>query len=73
MSNLYALFKKLLPEAPLLVGSVVSTEVGGCTISLPTGGTIFARGEASVGDRVFVRDSVIEGIAPSLTVEIINV
>lgn len=73
MSNLYTIFKKLLPKAPLLVGTVVSKQVGGCTVSLPTGGAVFARGDAEVADSVFVRDSVIEGIAPSLTVEIINV
>jgi hypothetical protein len=32
-----------------------------------------ARGEAVIGERVFVRDGVIEGPAPTLPVEIISV
>jgi len=73
MTNLYAIFKDLLPKTPLLVGVVVSSQVGGCTIQLPTGGFIFARGSAANGSSVFVRDNVIEGAAPALSVEIIDV
>lgn len=73
MSNLYAQFKKLLPNAPLLVGTVAATYTGGATITLQGGGTLRARGEATVGDRVFVRDGVIEGLAPALTLVEIEV
>jgi hypothetical protein len=34
---------------------------------------IRARGEATVGETVFVRDDVIEGGAPNLTLEIIEI
>ena len=37
------------------------------TITLPGGGVLQARGQATVGQRVFVRDGVIEGEAPALT------
>ena len=37
------------------------------TITMPGGGTLQARGQATVGQRVFVRDGVIEGEAPTLT------
>ena len=40
---------------------------------LPGGGLIRARGEATVGETVFVRDDVIEGVAPSLPMEIIDI
>lgn len=73
MSNLYAIFKDLLPKTPLLVGVVIAKQVGGCTIQLPTGGFVFARGDAVNGASVFVRDNVIEGVAPALSVEIIDV
>ena len=42
-------------------------------VVLPGGGLIRARGEATVGETVFVRDDVIEGGAPSLTLEIIEI
>jgi hypothetical protein len=32
-----------------------------------------ARGSAALGQKVFVRDDAIEGIAPSLTLEIIEI
>ena len=40
---------------------------GVATITLPGGGVLQARGEATAGQRVFVRDGVIEGEAPTLT------
>lgn len=73
MTNLYTIFKELLPKTPLLVGVVVAKEIGGCTVQLPTGGTVFARGDAANGASVFVRDNMIEGVAPALSVEIIEV
>ena len=41
--------------------------------ALPGGGLIRARGSAAIGQKVFVRDDVIEGSAPSLTLEIIEI
>lgn len=73
MRNPYRALLDLLPTAPLQVGDVTAYSNGVATIELPGGGSIQARGEASVGDRVFVRDGVIEGTAPSLTVELIEV
>lgn len=57
----------LLPQRPLQVGTVASISNGVATITLPGGGQVQARGNASTGARVFVRDGVIEGAAPSLT------
>ena len=37
------------------------------TVTLPGGGVIHARGQATLGQRVFIRDGVIEGPAPALT------
>lgn len=66
MSNVYSQFFDLLPKRPLEVGDVTSISAGVATITLPGGGVIQARGEAAVGQRVFVRDGVIEGPAPTL-------
>ena len=71
MSNLFRRFKALIPDAPLLVGTVLATSP--LRVELPGGTQIPARGEATLGERVFVRDGAVEGPAPLLPVEIIEV
>jgi len=71
MSNLYRKFRALIPDAPLLVGTVVATMP--LRVELPDGTQIPARGEATLSERVFVRDGAVEGPAPLLPVEIIEV
>lgn len=72
-TNLFMAFQRLIPVAPLLVGDVASISDGEALIALPSGGQIKARGAASVGDRVWVRNGVIEGQAPNLPIELIEV
>ena len=64
--NLQKRFLALIPDAPLLVGDVLAVSNGIAQIELPGGGLVHARGEAAVGQRVFVRDGAIEGPAPTL-------
>ena len=73
MSNLYHQFLALLPPRPLQVGTVTAVAGQLCTVQLPGGGVLQARGDAAVSDRVFVRDGLIEGLAPALTVVVIDV
>jgi hypothetical protein len=73
MHNLYEQFRQLMPEPPLQAGTVIGVATGVVTVQLPGGGLITARGTSTVGARVFVRDDVIEGAAPSLPVEIIEI
>ena len=73
MHNLYEQFRQLIPDPPLLAGTVVGVGAGVVTVALPGGGLIRARGNATVGQTVFVRDEVIEGIAPSLPLELIDI
>lgn len=73
MSNLYTQLLGLLPARPLLVGTVTAVAGGVATIELPDGGTMQARGTASVGAYVFFRDGVIEGLAPALTPVLIEI
>ena len=65
--NLFKQFLDLIPPRPLEVGTVQSIISSGiATIALPGGGVLQARGEATQGQRVFVRDGLIEGPAPEL-------
>lgn len=73
MSNLYHQFLALLPPRPLQVGTVTAVAGQLCTVQLPGGGVLQARGDAAVSDRVFVRDGLIEGLAPALTVVAIEI
>ena len=73
MRNLYSEFRALIPEAPLQVGTVTQVTGGIVTLQLPGGGFLKARGTVAVGQKVFVRDAVIEAIAPNLTLELIEI
>lgn len=73
--NPFARFKALVPDPPLQIGDVIAVEDGVATIEVPTVGSgvlATARGDASPGLRVFFRDGAIEGPAPDLTLEIID-
>ncbi len=73
LRNPYKVLLGLLPDPPLLVGTVVSVSGGVATISMPGGGLLQARGNAAVNDHVFFRNGVIEGGAPSLPIVLIDV
>lgn len=66
--NPFAIFKELLREPRLQIGEVLSITDGTAEVELSSGGTVHARGSASVGNKVFVRNGVIEGPAPDLPV-----
>ena len=73
MSNIFKQFERLLPARPLQVGTVLSLVGGIAKVELPGGGILQARGQATAGQRVFVRDGLIEGVAPNLPIEIIEI
>lgn len=72
-TNPYARLVALMPKRPLLVGTVESISDGVAVIEMPGGGKDTARGDATVGARVYFRDGLIEGPAPTLPVELIEV
>ena len=73
-TNVYRALLELLPQDPLLVGTVTTVNADDTrTVQMPGGGTLRVRGEAAVSDRVFVRGGVIEGTAPALTAITIEV
>lgn len=73
MTNIYRTFLNLLPARPLQVGTVLAIADGVATVELPGGGRLQARGAATGGQRVFIRDGVIEGVAPNLPIELIEI
>ena len=73
MANLYQQFRALLPDPPLQVGTVLEVGAGVVMVQLPGGGLLKVRGSAEVGQNVFMRDGVVEAVAPSLTMEIIEI
>jgi len=71
--NLYKRLRSLFPEPRLQVGTVTAVDIGQATITLPDGSTTTARGLADLGDQVYIRNGVIEGEAPAMTVVEIEV
>lgn len=71
--NLFRQFLDLIPDPALQVGTVQSISDNMATLEMPGGGFLKARGPAMVGQTVFVRGGVIEGPAPALPVELIDI
>lgn len=72
-TNAFARLKRLLPSPALLAGTVTAGSAGTYTVQLPGGATVVARGVATVGQEVFVRDGLIEAQAPTMSVTVIEV
>lgn len=66
MSNFYGRLSEILAPGRVQIGTVVAYEDGTATLELPGGGQIRARGQGTVGAKVFVQDGVIQGPAPNL-------
>ncbi|RAA05619.1 hypothetical protein DOT66_21735 [Ralstonia pseudosolanacearum] len=68
MPNLWRQFEQLLPDAPLLVGTVVTRhDDGTVTVQLLGGGLVRATGAGEPGERLFVRGAEVIGPAPTLS------
>jgi hypothetical protein len=70
MPNLWRLFEDLLPDSPLLLGTVATRhDDGTVTVELLDGGLLrvaVGNSSSAVGERVFVRDGQVTGNAPTL-------
>jgi hypothetical protein len=66
--NTWARWKRLLPDAPLLIATIVGTYADGTVlVSYPGAGTQRVRGTGLIGGAVWVRAGVVEGEAPALS------
>lgn len=67
MPNLWRTFQDLLPDSPLLIGTVVTQHTDGTvSVQLLDGGLLRVTGSTATDERVFVRDGEIVGPAPVL-------
>ncbi|MHA6890810.1 hypothetical protein [Ralstonia pseudosolanacearum] len=67
MPNLWRQFEALLPDSPLLVGTVVTRhDDGTVTVQLLGGGLVRAIGAGEPSQRLFVRGTEVVGLAPTL-------
>jgi hypothetical protein len=68
-TNAFRQLLDLLPQTPLTIATVVSQHADvTCTVDYPGGSQVRVRGDGfATSSKVFVRDGVIEGLAPSLT------
>ena len=70
--NLFKRFERLIPSHPLRIGVVTGVRGTDVFLTEVGGGDVVVRGEAAVGQRVYFRNSAIEGLAPDLPVEAIE-
>lgn len=75
MANLWTKFKSLIPEEPLIIGTVSSINADGTsTITTFTGGTMRVKGQSvPVGAKAFVRFGEITAAAPNLPVTVVDI
>lgn len=71
-SNLFAAFKRLVPDPPLLYGEVVDDSAGAVTVEMPDGGRMRVLGSATLGQHVFVRAGAILAEAEPRPVHVIT-
>lgn len=75
MTNLYRRLRELLPQPPLLIGDVLEVHSDQTsTVEYPDGSQQRVRGTSvGVGQPAFVRNGVIEGLAPARTAIVIEI
>lgn len=63
--NLYKRLRAVIPEPRLEYGTVAALDDAGVRVQLPGGAIVRVRGQADIGDAVFIRAGAIEGPAPA--------
>lgn len=65
-ANVWSAFKQILPQEPLLVGMLSSTDGATSLMTLIDGGVVRVRGTGSVNAKYYIRAGRIENEAPNL-------
>lgn len=73
LRNPFKVLQDLVARPGAEIGVVTSVSTGEAVVTLPGGGVLRVRGTASVSDTVYIRDGVIESIAPGLPIVLIDV
>lgn len=71
--NPFVVLQELIKTPGLVIGTVAAVDGNAVRVTLPGGGSLVARGEGVVGQKVYVRNGVIEGEAANLPIELIEV
>lgn len=74
-TNLFRRLQELQPDPAVLIGDVLAVNSDNTsTVQLPDGSTFRARGTSvAVGQPAFVRNGIVEGIAPARTATVIEI
>ena len=66
-SNIWQQFKALIPDGVRVAATITANNGNGTSqAELRNGSVITAKGEVSVGEKVFIQDGEIKGAAPDL-------
>lgn len=66
MTNIWKQFESLLPDTPKFFATIAAVETGRVRVETPSGGTLFALGTGTVGEKVWVQDGKVVGEAADL-------
>lgn len=75
MTNIYRRLRELLPQPALLIADVLAVNTDNTsTVQFPDGSQQRVRGTSvAVGQPAFVRNGIVEGLAPSRTATVIEI
>lgn len=65
-ANAFVRLARMLSGGPVQIGTVTAFSSGVATVEYPGGAKETVRGDTSVGQKVFVKDGVIQAQAPDL-------
>ena len=75
MSNLYRYLQELVPQPTVQIATVIAVNADNTsTVEFPDASRLTVRGTAvAVGSPAFIRNGVIEGLAPARTATVVEV
>lgn len=71
--NLYQRLRSLFPGSRRQIGTVTGISGSTVTVQLPDGSSTMVIGSAQVGTEVYFSNGVVDGVAPSLPVVVIEI